>query len=121
MSDQTPSAQIVANANRTATVTDSLGRTIEVKRLIVSERLRFLKAVPGQLQANPLWMTNALSIASVITLNGIPVPMPTSEAGIERAGDVLGDEGLDAAQSALETLMASKAQDAQEAFATAGK
>ena len=120
MSETSPSAQIVAAATRTVTVTDALGRQLEVKRLIVSERLRFLKAVPADLQANPLWLTTALTVASVVTLDGVPVPMPANEASIERAGDRLGDEGMEAAQAALETLMA-KPQTAQEAFATAGK
>lgn len=115
-----PSAQIVAAAARSTTVTDAIGRSLEVKRLIVSERLRFLKAVPAELQANPLWLTTALTVASVATMDGVPCPMPINEAAIERAGDRLGDEGMEAVQAALETLMM-KPQTPKEALATAGE
>ncbi len=120
MSETSPSARIVSAAARSVTVTDSLGRQIEVKRLIVSERLRFLKAVPSDLQGNPLWLTNALAIASVIGMDGIPCPMPVDEASIERAGDKLGDEGLEAANSALLSLSV-KALSQKEALAAAGE
>lgn len=104
MSD-TPSAQIIARAGQTTEEMDDLGRKIRVKRMLVSERLRFLKAVPAALQSNPLWVSNAMAIASVVDMDGTPLPPIHDEASIERAGDLLGDEGLASANIALERLL----------------
>jgi hypothetical protein len=117
---ETPSAQIVAAAVRQTTVKDSLGRTLTVKRMSVSERMKFLKAVPPAVQQNSLWITNAMIIASVKEIDGLPTPPLLNETAIERAGDALGDEGLEAAGEALAGLLP-KTANAQEALTAAGE
>ncbi len=121
MSDvPTPSQQIVAAAASLLAVTDALGRKLTVRRMRVSDRLRFVKIVPGGLQNNPLWMANALAIASVVDVNGVPVMPIQSEQDIERVGDMLGDEGLNAANEAL-TILLRPATTPKEALAAAGE
>lgn len=115
-----PSAQIIAAGARTVTVTDEAGRSLVIKRMLVSDRLRFLRAVPPELQNNPLWMANALAIASVITIDGVPCPIPMNELEIERAGDRLDDAGLNAANGALTKMLAPVATP-KGALAAAGE
>ena len=118
--DETPSQAIVAAAVRTKLVTDTLGRTLLVERMTVSKRLRFMKCIPVGAQDNSMWVTNAMSIASVVEINGIPIPRPTNESMIEQNGDMLGDEGLVAAQVALGELLGA-GQSVKEALAAAGE
>lgn len=119
MSD-TPTQVIVAAAVKTKLVTDDLGRTILVERMTVSKRLRFMKCIPLESQDNTLWITNAMSIASVIEIGGVPLPRPMNEHQIEQNGDLLGDEGLVAAQLALGDLLGA-GQTVKEALAIAGE
>lgn len=116
----TPSEIIIAAAKRTVTVTDELGRAITVRRMNVSHRLRFMKVVPAELQTNPLWLTSAMTIASVIEIDGVPTAPLLNELSVEQAGDLLGDEGLFAANQALADLMG-LATTPKEALAAAGE
>lgn len=115
----TPAETIIAASRRTVTVTDTDGRAITVRRMSVSARLRFMKVVPAELQSNPLWLTNAMVIASVIEIDGVPTAPLVNEYTVEQAGDLLGDEGLFAANEALAGLMS--AGTPKEALAAAGE
>lgn len=98
----TPSSRIVAAAQATVAVTDEEGRRIEVRRLGALDKLRLFKAAGPQLSQNAPWLGMALLASSVTSLDGIPVPQPASEAGIEALVSRLGDAGLRAVADALQ-------------------
>jgi hypothetical protein len=82
--------------------TDRRGRVLSLRRLTVLDRLRLFKAAGPALAENHPWFGMAVLASSVAAIDGIPVPMPTSEAQIEAAVSRLGDEGLEAVASALD-------------------
>lgn len=96
-----PSAAIVAAADARATVTDSQGRTIEVRRLSALERLRLFKAAGPELSQNAPWLGMAVLASSVTAIDGIPVPPPVTEQQIEALVARLGDIGISAVASVL--------------------
>ncbi|MBN8925469.1 MAG: hypothetical protein J0H19_02470, partial [Rhodospirillales bacterium] len=59
------------------------------------------------LAENAPWFGMAVLAASVEAIDGVPVPLPSSEAQIEAAVVRLGEEGLSAVAEALEQRDAS--------------
>lgn len=83
-------------------VTDARGRVLSLRRLTVLDRLRLFKAAGPLLAENAPWFGMAVLAASVDAIDGVPVPLPSSEAQIEAAVMRLGDEGLAGVAEALE-------------------
>lgn len=96
----TPSQRIVAEANAVLTVQDSLGRTIECRHPTALDRLRLFRAI-GPHADNDRYLGMAMLAVSVTTVDGIPMPFPTAESGIEAAIYRLGDPGLKAVGDVL--------------------
>lgn len=96
----TPSQRLVAEANAALTVQDSLGRTIEFRHPTALDRLRLFRAI-GPLSDNNRYLGMAMLAVSVTAVDGIPMPFPTAESGIEAAIHRLGDAGIDAIGRAL--------------------
>lgn len=105
-----PSQRIVAEANAGLTVQDGLGRTIEFKHPTALDRLRLFRAV-GSLADNNRYLGMAMLAVSVTAVDGIPMPFPTSEAGIEAAIHRLGDAGIDAIGEVLNPANTSAEQN----------
>ena len=74
-------------------VTDDAGRKLHLRRIGVVEQMRLFKALGPELSANASYMHGALMAAAVEMIDGVPLPFPTSEAGLEA---VLERIGLDA-------------------------
>jgi hypothetical protein len=91
----------LADANKTLQITDSLGRKLTIRRIGALDRLRLLKAAGPALSQNDAWLNMAALVISVVEINGIPRPTPTSERQIESAISELGDGGLNAIAEAL--------------------
>lgn len=108
-----------ASVPRITTVTDSRGRALQVRRMSVGERLRFLKLIPTSAQQNQLWISNAMIIASVVQIGDVPARPLRDETDIEKAGDELGDEGVQAATEALANMLQTASKT--EVLASAGE
>lgn len=97
----TPTATVLESANERLSVSDQAGRAIIARRLNALDKLRLLKAAGPMLSENQAWLGVAMLAASVVEIDGIPVPMPTSEKQIEALVARLGDPGLDAVATAI--------------------
>jgi hypothetical protein len=98
---QTPSARILAEATQTFGVTDAEGRRITVKRMTALDKLRLFKAVGPLLANNTPYFGLAMLAACALDIDGVPVPLPASEAAIETAIAQLGNVGINALAAAL--------------------
>jgi hypothetical protein len=92
-------------------ITDKAGRTISLRRVGVVERLRLFKALGPELSMNDAYMGYAIVAASVAVLDGVPMPFPVNEAGVESLLGRLGDDAVEAVAAAtapepLEILVA---------------
>lgn len=121
MSDtQSPSAAIIARAAATTELTDALGRVIRFKRLGVLDQARIFKAIgPAQAENGP-YVRLATVAASVVAIDGAPVPSPVNDAQIEAAIGRLGDDGYAALQIWFERQEEVTRAAAEAALGTAG-
>ena len=85
-------------------VTDATGRTLHVRRLNALDKLRLFKAVGPTLAQNGPYLGMAVLACAVTEVDGVPMPVPASEAQIEAAIARLGDAGIEATSTALDTL-----------------
>jgi hypothetical protein len=110
---ETPSQILIAAAARLATASDSLGRRLTVRRLTALDRLRLFKAVGPELAQNPPYFGMAALAASVIDIDGVPVPPPTTEAQLEGLVQRLGDEGIETVACLFEVTEPAKATETE--------
>jgi len=82
-------------------VVDIRGRLLGLRRLSVLDRLRLYEAAGAELSRNDRWLGLAVLAASVAVIDGVPVPMPASKAGIEAAVQRLDEDGLAAVAAGL--------------------
>ena len=82
-------------------VQDKAGRVIALRRLGVVEQLRLFKVLGPELAENRAYVGLARVAAAVAALDGIPVPFPAGEAGIEAVLERLGEDGVEAVGGAL--------------------
>jgi hypothetical protein len=115
----TPSASIIASAQKTGETKDVLGRVIKYRRLQALDRLRLFKAVGAQNASNAPYVGMAILAASVTSVDEWVAPFPTRESEVEMLVQRLGDAGIDAIANALTTDDIAKAIAAEEARAAA--
>ncbi len=82
-------------------VIDARGRVLLLRRLTVLDRLRLFEAAGAELSRNDRWLGLAILAASVAAIDGVPVPIPASKAGIEAAVQRLDEAGLAAVAAGL--------------------
>lgn len=97
-----PAESIVDAASCRISVTDGKGRKILARRLTALDTLRLLKTAGPVLAHNEPWLSVASLAFSVLEIDGVPIPAPTSESQIENVVDKLGDDGLTAIAAAIE-------------------
>jgi hypothetical protein len=102
-SQDTPSARLIAAAQAAPEVTDAQGRRLALKRLTALDKLRLFKAAGPGLSQNQPWLGMAVLAASVAAIDDIPVPPPGTEAQIEALVARLGDPGLAAIATGLDS------------------
>ena len=90
----TPSQSIIQANNQILAAVDKNGRKFLVKRLTALDTLRLFKAAGPVLSQNEPWLSMAGLALSVLEIDGVPVPSPTTEGQIENIVDRLGDLGL---------------------------
>jgi hypothetical protein len=83
------------------TITDRAGRVIELRRMGVVEQLRLFKILGPELSENRAYYGLAKMAAAVRLIDGVPMPFPGSEAGVEAALERLGDDGVEVVAEAL--------------------
>ena len=91
---ETPSARIVAEAARVVSARDGDGRVLEVRRPGALDRLRLFKAVGPVLAENERYLGYAMLAMCVVSIDGVPVPVPVNEGQLEALVGRLGDAGL---------------------------
>ncbi len=96
-----PSDRLVSEAAVCVQVRDTEGRLLEVRRMNALDRLRLFKAVGPTLAQNAPYLGMAMLASSVVSMDGIPVPVPATELQIEALIARLGDPGISAAADAL--------------------
>lgn len=82
-------------------VRDAAGRVIELRRLGVVEQLRLFKVLGPELSENRAYVGLARVAAAVAAVEGVPVPFPANEAGIEAVLERLGEAGVEEVAGAL--------------------
>lgn len=82
-------------------VQDKSGREIELRRLGVVEQLRLFKVLGPELSENRAYVGLARVAAAVAAVDGVPVPFPGNEAGVEAALERLGDDGVEVVAAVL--------------------
>ena len=97
----TPSHSIIAEAAGTLTIVDGLGRTIEYRRPTALDRFRLFRAI-GPMASNQHYLGMAMLAVCATSIDGVPLPFPTTEAALDAAIHRLGNEGTDALGPALE-------------------
>ena len=83
-------------------VIDARGRVLQLRKLSVLDRLRLFEAAGAELSRNDRWLGLAVLAASVGAIDGVPVPLPVSKAGIEAAVQRLDEAGLAAVAAGLQ-------------------
>ena len=73
---------------------DARGRRIRLRELTALDTLRLLKLAGPHLSMNQAWLSIATLAYAVTEIEGVPVPVPTSEAQIESIVERLGDQAL---------------------------
>ena len=78
------------------TITDSLGRSLEVRKLDALAELDLIEAAGGQNAENARWMMMATFAACVITIDGVPLISPRNRDDIRKHMRRVGSEGIQA-------------------------
>ena len=100
----TPSATIIANATESRSIVDSLGRRLTLRTLTALDKLRIFKAAGPELALNQPWLAMAILASSVIAIDDVPSPPPSSETQVEALVGRLGDSGIEAIAQSIEAL-----------------
>ena len=90
----TPSEQITRQVREPVELRDIAGRLIKVRHLTALDTLRLLKAAGPYLAQNQPWLSLATLAYTVSEIDGIPVPVPATEAQIESLVEKLGEHAL---------------------------
>jgi hypothetical protein len=96
-----PSDTIIKNYSTPIIVHDADGRQFSVRQMGALDRLRLFKALGYELAQNPPYLGMAMLAASVVAIDGIPVPSPVTEPQLESLVQRLGDVGIAAVACAL--------------------
>jgi hypothetical protein len=107
----TPTQQVVQDANRVELCKDDLGRTLGVKRMNASTRLRVLKAMSAESADKGQVLFMSIIACSCVSIDGVPVAFPQTELGIDALIGRLEQEGLDAIGLCIATHFSSKKVD----------
>lgn len=102
---KTPSQAIVEDANRTYTVTDDRGRTIEFRRLGMSGHRRLLKAISNESANKQQLFSMYLMAAAVVSIDGDAISFPANEIQADALIDRLGDDGYAALLAAIPSTL----------------
>src|SRR4051794_3875639 len=89
----TPSEEILAAANVTATITDARGRKIVIRKMNALDRMRIAEMVGSDNVKNDMYFGYALFAYYVVSIDGEPRPRG-SKVALEATVAVLNEDGL---------------------------
>lgn len=116
------SEEITQRYNKVERELDALGRTIGVKRLKPSQQIKLQGMTPDldgeseqvdKASGKTIAVSNrapAFIAASVVEIDGAPIPFPKTRAELDSMLDALDSEGLEAAATAMARLMGGEEQ-----------
>lgn len=120
------SEEIIARYNKIEREIDDFGRSIGVKRLRPAQSLKVVGMTPdlegitmsidagdGKTAEVP-YRAQALFAASVVEIEGVPIPFPRNRAELDAIMDRLDSEGMNAAAKALTKLTAGDGENGLE-------
>ena len=111
----TVSEQIKADANRIEYATDSMGRSIGVRKLNALDMFELTLALGGEVSSNQSALMQALSVSSVCEIDGDPVSRPGSLLQIKALMKRLDFHGIQAASEALSRFNAESSAEIESA------
>lgn len=91
-------AETLLNETKDETIRDTLGRSIVMRPLDFKGRHRLFKVVGRAAQGNEAFLADCMMFASVVSIDGTPVPPPTERSDVEPIIDALGEAGGNAVQ-----------------------
>ena len=98
----------------TETVTDSRGRTIIVRKLRSLDRMKVFELNGAENAKNEPYLGYAVLAYAVSSIEGVPLPVPTTKIALEAVVKRLDDEGLLAVSKAFEKFNPASEQEAQD-------
>lgn len=91
-----PSAQLIAEATKSATVHDADGRAIVLKKPGILAQFRIVEAAGPESAKNEVYMRMILPLIYVSELGGEPVTSPVNKIQLEGLMQRLGEAGVNA-------------------------
>lgn len=76
-------------------VTDSLGRSLEVKSLTAADQFDLLEAAGNKADYRQ-WFGLATLVFACSSIDGVPLPKPMNSADFKKNSTILKDEGINA-------------------------
>ncbi|QEH36504.1 hypothetical protein OJF2_50880 [Aquisphaera giovannonii] len=93
---ETPSESIVKAANKPILVTDTLGRSLGVRKMLLLDRMRMFEVIGPENSKNEAYVGYSALAFSVVSIDGDPVARPANKIQLEALVQRLGDEGIEA-------------------------
>ena len=97
----TPSEKVVASAASSVTVTDSLGRSILVRRPLLSDQLDLMVVVGSEAAKNEMYMAMMNVLLHVLAIDDDPTLPLTTKKTVDEMINKLGNEGVEAVTGAI--------------------
>ena len=96
LNPETPTEQLIDNAQRVTRFADSKGRAIAIKDPGVLAQFELIKMVGAEAAKNEVYMNMILPMIFVCEIDGDPVPMPSSKLTLDALIQRLGHHGVTA-------------------------
>ena len=100
----TASEDVIKKAAKTKTVISADGLTLVVRRLGPLQRMKLADVVGPMSAQNPAYIGTAAIAASIVSIDGEPIPFPANKRELEAIVQRLDDDGISAAGDALAEL-----------------
>jgi hypothetical protein len=107
--------KVIVQDDRHASVVDARGRSIKVKKLSALDRVRLFRDLGATDSENRMLGSYASTAASVVELEGAPVPFPSTSLQLDAIIGRLDEDGLEAVILALLALSPKTEDVASEA------
>lgn len=111
--NETPSAQVVAQAKAEVTIKDDQGRTIVLRKPPILTQYRIVEAM-GDSAKNPVYMAMVMPIIFVSSIDGDGVELPTTKRQIEALIQRLDEHGMSAVTKGLEEHFGAQDPEAEK-------
>ncbi|MDY3551404.1 hypothetical protein R5W24_000480 [Gemmata sp. JC717] len=99
---ETPSQQVVADANRTVEVTDARGRKLKLRQPQFADEFRIVAVVGAELAQNQVYMGMLNPLLFITEIDGVVQPFPSSKIAVDSLINTAGREGFVAAFSGIQ-------------------